>query len=251
MQTHTVAAKSITHQLHMHVYRPRIAIAGGGPSGLALGLLLHRRGIRPTIYELRDRPIAEEIAKPSGMLDLHEESGLAVMREIGLWAEFKASLGDCSEVMRLFDRNGTLLHATEEQLLIRPEIPRNALTNLLLKNVPSDMIKWNHKIRAAQRVRNASTGAAEIMLDLGDNGTEVYDLVIGADGAWSKLRKLLTDINPFYCGAQWLTATLKHATIKFPRLLEPMALEFFRRWVEVMPSWARDGRKIPYEYMPL
>jgi 2-polyprenyl-6-methoxyphenol hydroxylase-like FAD-dependent oxidoreductase len=77
-------------------FRPRIAIVGGGPSGLALGLLLQQCGICPTIYELRSKPTAEELAKPSGMLDLHEESGLRVMRECGLWDGFQAAVGDCS-----------------------------------------------------------------------------------------------------------------------------------------------------------
>ena len=69
---------------NMSVFRPRIAIVGGGPSGLALGQLLHQRGIRATIYELRAKSTPEELAEPSGVLDLHEESGLAAMRECGL-----------------------------------------------------------------------------------------------------------------------------------------------------------------------
>lgn len=57
----------------MSSFQPRIAIIGGGPAGLTLGLLLHRRGIPFTIFELRQKPTDEEFARPSGMLDLHEE----------------------------------------------------------------------------------------------------------------------------------------------------------------------------------
>ena len=76
----------------MPIYRPRIAIAGGGPFGLALGLLLHQHGIHATVYELRGKPTPEELAKPSGMLGLHEESGLTVIRECGLWDSFQLPL---------------------------------------------------------------------------------------------------------------------------------------------------------------
>lgn len=204
----------------MAPFRPRIAIAGGGPSGLALGLLLHRRGIPATIYDVRGRMGAEELAKPSGMLDLHEESGLAVMRECGLWDKFQAAVGDCSEAMRVLDQHGTLLHADEGELAYRPEIPRNALTNLLVEHVPAQSIRWHHKIREAWSGRNEATGATEITLDLGAHGRATYDFVVGADGAWSRVRRLLTDVAPFYSGNQFLTATLRHASTRHPRLAE-------------------------------
>ncbi|MCJ1359964.1 MAG: hypothetical protein MMC33_009967 [Icmadophila ericetorum] len=204
----------------MPIFRPRIAIVGGGPSGLALGQLLHQNGIRATIYELRAKSTQEELAKPSGMLDLHEESGLTAMRECGLWDGFQVAVGDWSESMRVINSDGVVLHTDEGELASRPEIARKALTQLLIQKVPSDIIKGNHKITTVRSNRNASTGATEITFDLGAKGTAAYDFVVGADGAWSRIRKLLSDTQPFYSGAQYVTATVRHASTKYPHLFE-------------------------------
>jgi len=202
----------------MPTLRPRIAIIGGGPSGLALGQLLHQRGIHATIYELRPKPTQEELAKPSGMLDLHEESGLAAMRECGLWESFQAALGDCSESTRVLNPEGVVLHTDEGGLEPRPEISRNALTKLLIENTPSDLIKWNHKIKAVRSECNPTTGATEITIDFHEHDTVVHDFVAGADGAWSRTRKLLSPAPPIYSGAQWLIATIRHASTAYPHL---------------------------------
>lgn len=187
---------------------------------MALGLLLSRQGIRPTIYERREKPTAEELAKPSGMLDLHEESGLRVMRECDLWDAFEAATGDCSQETRVIDRDGTVVHTDQGDLEFRPEIPRNSLTTLLSENVPEEIIRYNHKINAVRSEQNAITGATEIILDLGEKGTATYDFVVGADGAWSRVRKLLSDTKPFYGGIQFLTTTARHVSVNHPDLLE-------------------------------
>jgi 2-polyprenyl-6-methoxyphenol hydroxylase-like FAD-dependent oxidoreductase len=154
------------------------------------------------------------------MLDLHEKSGLIVMREYGLWDSFQAAVGECSESTSVLRPDGTVLHTDEGELASRPEIARNALTNLLLQNVPSDIIKWKHKITIIRSNRSSTTGATEITLDLGENGAATYDLVVGADGAWSRIRKLLSDAQPFYSDAQYVTATVRHVSTKYPHLLE-------------------------------
>ena len=201
----------------MSPYAPRIAIVGGGPSGLTLGLLLHKRGIPSTIFELRSIPTAQELAKPSGMLDLHLESGLAAVRECGIFDEFVTLTGECAEAMKITDKQGNVLCADEGTVEYRPEISRHALSNLLASHLPAESIRWDSKVVGATSSTTAS-GNTEVTLDLGAGGKETFDFVVGADGAWSKTRGLLTDVKPHFSGTQNITITITHATKKYPHL---------------------------------
>lgn len=55
---------------------------------------------------------------------------------------------------------------------------------------------------------------------MGAKGTAIYDFVVGADGGWSQVRKLLTDIKPFYTGAQYVVVTMRNASTKYPHLVK-------------------------------
>ncbi|GAD96305.1 salicylate hydroxylase [Paecilomyces variotii No. 5] len=196
-------------------FQPRIAIVGGGPAGLTMGGLLHKHRIPFTIFELRPKPTDEQLDQPSGMLDLHEESGLAAIRECGLHDEFVPLTGECTEDFIVADRDGKVLYKHEADGG-RPEISRNNLTKLLLGKVPRESMKWGHKLLSATKVDNCSLKATE--LDFGIHGKHTFDLVVGADGAWSKVRTLLTDTKPQFTGMHIITITIKEITKKYPHL---------------------------------
>ena len=190
-----------------------IAIIGGGPSGLCLGALLHKQGVPFTIYELREKPSNSMLSTPSGMLDLHEESGLAAIRACGLWEQFLPHTTDCGETTIIISKDGTVTHKDFGDLSHRPEIARNSLTHLLHSALPAESVKWNHKLLEATRTANG-----KISLDFGDNHVEDYDFVVGADGAWSRIRPLLTDATPCYGGISYATLHILKATTKYPEL---------------------------------
>ncbi|KAJ5324351.1 hypothetical protein N7476_002951 [Penicillium atrosanguineum] len=196
----------------------RIAIVGGGPGGLTVGLLLHRHGIKSTIFELRQKPTDEELAKPSGMLDLHEESGLAAIRECELYDQFLQLTGECSEAQKVSDKDGNIIHEDKGELSERPEISRHSLTKLLSSHVPAENIKYGCKLFSATSV--TVLNGTETELDFGPNGKKRFDLVIGADGAWSQVRNMLSDIKPQYAGTQNISLTIRHITAKYPHLAD-------------------------------
>ncbi|KAL6239549.1 hypothetical protein BDW75DRAFT_121434 [Aspergillus navahoensis] len=189
---------------------PKIAIIGGGPAGLTLGLLLHKQGIPFTIYELRQKPTKADLTKPSGMLDLHEESGLAALKGCSLYDTFLTLSGECSEAQRVADKDGNIIYADEGELSQRPEISRHALTNLLTEHLPQDSIKYAHKL--------LSVSPSTKELDFGPHGKQPFDLLVGADGAWSCVRTALTDTRPHYAGTQSITGTIPHISTKYPHL---------------------------------
>ena len=206
------------YYLSMSSSQPQIAIVGAGPAGLTVGLLLHKHNIPFVIFERRHKPTNEELANPSGSLDLHEESGIAALKEGGLYERFLQLTGECSEANKISDKDGNILWADEGNSSQRPEISRHALTSLLSSGVPAKSIKYDHKLYSVNRM--PSFGGTRTELDFGPKGKQTFDLVIGADGAWSKVRNLLTDVKPSYTGTQCITVTIRQITSKYPHLAE-------------------------------
>jgi 2-polyprenyl-6-methoxyphenol hydroxylase-like FAD-dependent oxidoreductase len=194
----------------------RIAIVGGGPAGLTLGTLLHNHSIPFTLFEFRPRPTDEEYAQPSGSLDMHEESGLAALRACGLFDAAMKLTGDCTEESKIADRNGNIIYS-DEGSNDRPEIYRNDLNRLLTQHIPPASIKWSHKLRSATRI--VDEGGEKVKLDFGEHGSEVFDFVVGADGAWSRVRPLLTDRKPEFADMHNITLTIRGMTERYPDLL--------------------------------
>lgn len=165
---------------------PRIAIVGAGLSGLVLARILSRHGLASTVYE---RDAGPDTQRQGGLLDLHVESGQWALREAGLYEDFRALTQPQAEAMRVLDKAGTVFidHAPEDTEGLRPEIDRTVLRDLLLRSMPTGTLAWGRKLSTASR-----SGTGQTELTFADGSTTSADLVVGADGGWSRVRPLLS-----------------------------------------------------------
>lgn len=204
----------------MPAFQPKIAIIGAGPAGLCLGALLSQKGISSyDIYELRGRPSEAELSGPSGMLDLHEESGLAAIRACGLLEAFVPLSAECAQSMVVRNKEGKETYADEGGLAHRPEISRHNLTRLLLSRVPADRIRWGCKLVSATTGSDGGSNGG-VTLEFADGLSEKVDLVVGADGAWSRVRPLLNEpeVRPYYAGWHYAVLNITDISTKHPHL---------------------------------
>lgn len=165
-----------------------IAIVGAGLGGLALARVLHVNGIDAVVYE---REPSRAARGQGGMLDIH--SGQRALREAGLIEQFYAIARGEGQDMRLLTPDGTLLFqedTPDDAPLERPEVDRADLRNLLLDSLPGDTVRWGHAFAAADNG----------LLHFADGRTATCDLLVGADGAASRVRALLTDARPAHIG---------------------------------------------------
>ncbi|MEV8517086.1 FAD-dependent monooxygenase [Dactylosporangium sp. NPDC051484] len=166
----------------------RIAIAGGGLGGLALARILHRHGIGAVVYE---REAGRSARAQGGMLDLHPESGQQALAEAGLTGRFRCEARPEGEEHRILDPAGrTLVHHKPQpgSFSGRPEIDRSVLRDLLLDSLPADTVLWQHRLVTATPRPGGGFG---LTFD-GGHSTDC-DVLVGADGARSVVRSLLTD----------------------------------------------------------
>jgi 2-polyprenyl-6-methoxyphenol hydroxylase-like FAD-dependent oxidoreductase len=191
--------------------KKRIGIVGGGPGGLTLARILLTRGIAATVFELDEHSLARP---QGGSLDLHAESGLLALHHAGLFDEFKRCARYEDQEDRYFDEHGTLLYEHGAGLLgDRPEIDRTQLRDILLRSLPQETVRWGSKVTAVEPL---PSGAYRILGEHGALGD--FDLVVGADGAWSKVRPLVSPERPRYTGVTFIELRIEDIDRQHPAI---------------------------------
>lgn len=82
------------------------------------------------------------------------------------------------------------------------EIDRGQLRALIAEHVNPNTVRWGHKLEAA-----TPQGGGRHRLEFTNGTTDEVDLVIGADGAWSRIRQLVSEAVPTYSGISLLDVT--------------------------------------------
>jgi 2-polyprenyl-6-methoxyphenol hydroxylase-like FAD-dependent oxidoreductase len=174
---------------------PSIAIIGGGPSGLVFARLLEVNGITDYVVFERDESSTPVAGQQGGTLDLHSTSGQLALKRAGLFDKFSKDLARWDAAcFRILDSNGeTVVNFSE--IGDRPEIDRWQLRQLLLDSIPSAKIQWGHGVHSIEKSAGKETGitAEDCTIHfVNGNSATGFRLIIGADGAWSKVRPLVS-----------------------------------------------------------
>lgn len=192
-------------------HTPRIAIAGGGIGGLACARVLQVHGLQATVYE---REPAGSSRWQGGILDLHPWTGQAALRAAGLSAEFEAIARPEAQQMRALDpHTAAVVHQVDpgDLRLDAPEIDRGQLRGILRDALAPGTFHYGRPVEGAE-----PTGDGGARLHLADGTSEDVDLVVGADGAWSRVRPALSDAVPAYSGTTIVETFLDDADTRHP-----------------------------------
>jgi 2-polyprenyl-6-methoxyphenol hydroxylase-like FAD-dependent oxidoreductase len=124
----------------------------------------------------------------------------------GLYEEFLQRARFDGEALKVCDKKLTMYISTtgttENSTRGRPEIDRTSLREILLNSVPEEIIRWGFHLMSVDEKHRL----------IFDQGIETgFDLIVGADGAWSKVRRLLSDQQPQYAGLTGYSWTIPNA----------------------------------------
>ena len=180
-----------------------ISIIGAGLAGLTLARVLHVHGISSTVYEGEAAPTTRT---QGGQLDIHDINGQVALQECRLFEEFRSIVNMGAEAMRFLAPDGELVgEIPDDGELGNPEVLRGELRRILIESLPPGTIRWSHKvdsISAGRRPRRHTVTFA-------DGSSVDTDVLIGADGAWSRVRTFLNGAAPEYVGTVWVETFLR------------------------------------------
>ncbi|QXU50643.1 FAD-dependent monooxygenase [Chryseobacterium sp. D764] len=163
----------------------KAAIIGAGPVGLTMAVLLQQKGVEVKVYE---RDVNAQTRVWGGTLDLHKESGQKAMKKAGLldkYYEMALPMG-----IKVSDEHCNILFTKEitpENQYDNPEINRNHLREILLDSLADDTVIWDMNFTGMEE------NNGKWLLHFKDKPDVTANLVIGANGGMSRVRKYVTD----------------------------------------------------------
>ncbi|KAF8260821.1 hypothetical protein EI94DRAFT_1667621 [Lactarius quietus] len=190
-----------------------VAVVGAGLGGLVLARVLQLQGLTVTVFEHEPTLASRE---QGGSLDIHPETGQYALETAQLTAQFRKLARPEDDLMRIADKCGLVAieveppptpkdPSSDEQAAPRkdrPEIDRGQLRQLLLDSLHPGTVHWDHGVESVQlsdaddKVSLVFTRPSSVITTFSNK----FDIVVGADGAWSHVRPFLSPAQPIYSG---------------------------------------------------
>ncbi|MET0475811.1 MAG: NAD(P)/FAD-dependent oxidoreductase [Mycobacterium sp.] len=175
-----------------------IAIIGAGLGGLVLARTLHLLGAQAVVYEAEASP---DLRGQGGLLDIEERTGQVALREAGLYNSFRALIRPAEDAKRIVDSQGLVLFDSPGSTVgARPEVDRGELRNMLIDSLPAGIIRWGHEATGVVAAANEQPNVF-----FADGSSVAAKVVVGADGAWSRVRRAVSGVEPVYTGTCFVT----------------------------------------------
>ncbi|OXM82027.1 monooxygenase [Cryptococcus neoformans Bt63] len=225
-----------------------IVIIGAGPSGLLLARYLELHRIPVVIYERDSSPTHRP---QGGSLDLHDETGLKALKETGLLDEAKSYMRAEGEAMKIVDKRGKIWYDENDKVVKahtgfheggpvtgRPEIDRTDLRNILIKSLGSDTIKWGHTVSSCSKI-----SSSHYQINFVSQPYITTPFLIGADGAFSRVRPLIHSTLPSYSGVSMYELTIppKNVTPELKTYVGQGCLLALDEGMAVLPQMNSEG----------
>lgn len=192
-----------------------VGIIGGGPGGLMLGLLLQQQGFEINIFEKAGVNVN---ADRGGSLDIHDDSGQLPLKETGIIERFRELARFEGEDTRVLDKDGKVYYeetADPEVEGGRPEIDRGELCDIIFEKLKPDTVIYGKSFKSLTHLTNE-----QIEVTFDDNSTQTFDFVIGSDGAFSKVRSYLADVDVEYNGISMVELNIEDVYHQHPDLAD-------------------------------
>jgi 2-polyprenyl-6-methoxyphenol hydroxylase-like FAD-dependent oxidoreductase len=186
-----------------------VTVVGAGLGGLTLARVLHINGIPVSVY---DAEASAEARTQGGQLDLHENDGQLALDIAGLTSEYRSIINWGGGAQRILDQHGAvLLELSDDGSMTRPEALRGDIRRILLESLPAGTVQWGKKLVSA-----TALGQGRHELTFADGASAVSELLVGAEGTFSKVRSLLSDEKPTYAGMSYVDTYLHDVDERHP-----------------------------------
>lgn len=187
----------------------RVTIVGAGLGGLTLARVLQLNGVEAEVFE--SEPSAQARTQ-GGQLDIHLHNGQAALEAAGLAERFRGIIHEGGQATRLLDRDGSVLYEEpDDGTGTRPEVLRGDLRRILLDSLAPGTVRWGKKLREVRPL-----GQDRHELTFADGSTVEAEVLVGADGAWSRVRPLVSPATPEYTGLTFVETFLHEVDQRHP-----------------------------------